>query len=232
MDASSSASGTDPSTEAAKDLAEALSVADGVVRDGAQALQQVHQARLAQANRTLAALKAQYGADDPRVQAAQATVQATQATISRVSALRQQMATPTVQVAQSDWVLQGRVLDADLNPKARFTVFLVDDQKAFLRQYGFAYTDESGYFELHFAPSKPQPEAAATQLFIEVANTDANPVYLSPNPFQPVIGGASFMNIVLPPGGEPIGDPPPEIRNIALPKREKPKNTKSGSNKK
>jgi hypothetical protein len=232
MDASSSASGTDPSTEAAKDLTEALSVADGVVRDGAQALQQVHQARLAQANRTLAALKAQYGADDPRVQAAQATVQATQATISRVSALRQQMATPTVQVAQSDWVLQGRVLDADLNPKARFTVFLVDDQKAFLRQYGFAYTDESGYFELHFAPSKPQPETAATQLFIEVANTDANPVYLSPNPFQPVIGGASFMNIVLPPGGEPIGDPPPEIRNIALPKREKPKNTKSGSNKK
>jgi hypothetical protein len=235
MDASSRANASSSSASSAgNDLTEALKAADGTVLDGIQGLQQVHQARLAQANRTFIALKAQYGDDDPRVQAAQAAVQAGQATISRVSVLRQQMATPTVQVPQSGWVLQGRVLDSDLKPEARFTVFLVDDQKAFLGQYGFAYTDETGYFELHYgSTTRPQPQAAAPQLFIEVANTDAYPVYLSPTPFQPVTGAASYINIVLPLGGEPIGDPPPEIRKIALPNNPKQKNgTKSGSTKK
>jgi len=143
------------------------------------------------------------------------------------------MATPAAQAPQSGWVLQGRVLDADLKPQARFTVFFVDDKKAFLRQYGFAYTDQTGYFELQFASTSSQPDAPApTPLFIEVVNTDANPVYLSPSPLQPQVGAASFVNIVLPPGGEPIGDPPPEIRSIALPKGQTPKKTKADSNKK
>ena len=233
MDASSSAGASSSSaTSIGNDLSEALKAADGAVQDGVQALQQVHQARLTQANRTYAALKAQYGDNDPRVQAAQAAVQAGQMTVSRVSVLRQQMATPAVQAPQSGWVLQGRVLDADLKAQGRFTVFFVDDKKVFLRQYGFTYTDETGYFELQFGSTSSQPEAAATPLFIEVVNTDAKPVYLSPSPFQPQIGAASFVNIVLAPGGEPIGDPPPEIRSIALPKGQTPKKTKADSNKK
>jgi hypothetical protein len=230
---SANASSSSTSTQPGQEVTQALSAADVVVRDGIQSLQQVHQARLAQANRTLTALKAQYGADDPRVQAAQAAVQAGQTTISRVSLLRQQMAAPAVQVPTSGWALQGRVLDASLNPQSRFTVFLVDDQKAFLRQYGFAYTDETGYFEIKYAGTNTQPEAAAAQLFIEVVNNEANPVYLSPAPVQPAVGAASFVNIVLPAGGKPIGDPPPEIRKIALPDNQKEKNdTKSGSTKK
>jgi hypothetical protein len=210
---------TDPASDARSQLVEAIGSADTVANQGVAALQQVHQARLSQANRTVAALTAQYGAKDPRVQIAQAAATATQTTISRVSALRQQMATPTVQPAQSGWALQGLVLDAQLKPAARFTVFFVDTTNAFLQQYGFAYTDDTGYFVINYAGVAAEAPAAP-QLFIEVVNTEANPVYLSTTAFEPVPGTASFQNIVLPAGGQPIGDPPPEIRRIAMPNQQ------------
>ena len=147
----------------------------------------------------------------------QASVTATNTTIARVSMVRQQLAVPAVQVTAAGWALQGRVLDAQLQPTAKFTVFLVDANKTFLQQYGFAYTDDTGYFLLNYAGDAAPEAGVRRQFFIEVVNTDANPVYLSSTAFQPVLGTASFQNIVLPAGGQPIGDPTPEIRAVALP---------------
>ena len=62
---------------------------------------------------------------------------------------------------------------------------------------------------------------ADTELFIEVADTKARPVFLSTTAFQPVVGGATYQNVVLPAGQQPIGDPPPEIRRVAIPKHTK-----------
>ena len=109
------------------------------------------------------------------------------------------MVTPSVQVAKTGWALQGRVLDAQLQPAARFTVFLVDAKKSFLQQYGFAYTDDTGYFVLNYAGDTANAAGApappvAPQLFVEIADTQGNPVYLSSTPFQPVLGTTSFEN--------------------------------------
>lgn len=207
---------TSTATQATEQLKTALGSADSSVNQGIQSLGLVHQARLSQASRTVAALTAQYGASDPRVQAAQASVAVTKTTIARVSMVRQQVAVPAVQVAATGWALQGLVLDAQLQPAAKFTVFLVDAKKAFLPQYGFSYTDDTGYFLINYAGGQA-PAATATQFFVEIANTDADPVYLSSTAFQPVPGTASFQNIVLPAGGQPIGDPPQAIRDVALP---------------
>ena len=57
-------------------------------------------------------------------------------------------------------------------------------------------------------------EAASGQL-------PAQPVYLCATAFQLAIGKATYQNIVLPARGKPIGDSPPEIRNVAPPSREK-----------
>lgn len=198
------------------ELTTALALADSDVTQAIQSLGLVHQARLSQATRTAAALTTQYGANDPRVQAAQASVTAIQTTIARVSLVSQQLAAPAVQVASTGWALQGFVLNAQLQPVARFTVFLVDADKTYLQQYGFAYTDDTGYFVINYAGDTGQT-AEAPQLFLEIANTDAKPVYLSSTAFQPVVGAATSQNIVLPAGEQPIGDPPPEIRAVALP---------------
>ena len=92
----------------------------------------------------------------------------------------------------------------------------MDADKTYLQQYGFAYTDDTGYFVINYAGDTGQT-AEAPQLFLEIANTDAKPVYLSSTAFQPVVGAATSQNIVLPAGEQPIGDPPPEIRAVALP---------------
>jgi len=223
MATSSGSSATDSTnTSPAEQLKAALATADSTVTQGIQNLQSVHQARLAQATRTVVALTAQYGADDPRVKTAEAAVTVRNTTIARISMVRQQLAAPAIQIAQAGWALQGRVLDAQLQPVARFTVFLVDANKEFLQQYGFAYTDNTGYFLLNY-PGGAASSAAVPQLFLEVVDTQANPVYLSATPFVPVPGTASFQNIVLPVGGQPIGDPPAAIRAVAMPgKKTKP----------
>jgi hypothetical protein len=180
-------------------------------------LARVHQARLSRASRTLADLTAELGPNDPRVAAAKATVDATRSTIARVTLAGGQLMTPAVEVAADGWALHGRVVDSELQRAARFTVFLVDANKAYLRQYGFAYTDDTGYFLINTHAAAPGAATTQGQLFIEVADTKANPVFLSATAFTPVLGAATYRTIVLPAGGQPIGDPPPEIRGGALP---------------
>ena len=191
----------------------------------------MHQARAAQLARTAASLKAQYGANDPGVKAAEAATEAAHATAARVAMVHRQLSTADPQVATKGWVLHGRVFDAKLKPVSGFTVFLVDATKTYQQAYGFAYTDESGYVALNYAgpdaasQDKSQAAAPATppQLFIEIANTKALPVFVSTTAFQPVEGAATYQNITLPDGDQAIGEPPPEIRNVALPPKKKKK---------
>ncbi|MGA7711019.1 MAG: hypothetical protein WCA81_03895 [Rhizomicrobium sp.] len=98
------------------------------------------------------------------------------------------------------WALQGRVVDARSQPAANFTVFFVDGRGNFLAQYGLAYTDNTGHFFLNYAGA-----STGTQLFIEVASADGNPVYRSTTPFQPQLGTVSFQSITLRAPGKPIG---------------------------
>lgn len=60
-----------------------------------------------------------------------------------------------------------------------------------------------------------------TDLFIEIANASGKPIYLSTDAFSPAPGSTTYQNITLPAGEKPIGDPPPFIRETALPKRKK-----------
>jgi hypothetical protein len=189
----------------------------------------VHQARLSQLSRALADAKAQYPPDSPEVKTAEAAVAATTQTVGQVSSVHQQLNTPDPAVAAGGWALHGRVFDSTWKPVSAFTVFLVDPQKAFQQDLGFSYTDDTGYFLINYpGPQSTSRKAASAsaqlpQLFIEIADTNAEPVYLSDTAFQPVTGGATYQNIVLPAGNRPIGDPPKEIRDIALPKQQRRK---------
>jgi hypothetical protein len=221
-------------SQISRELAPALAAADNAVAERVLNLKWVHQARLSRLSRTAASLKAQYGADDPGVNAAEAAVAAANLDAARISMLHQQLTTVDPQVTPNGWALHGRVYDAQLRPVSGFTVFLVDATKTYQQAYGFAYTDETGYFLLNFAgpdseSHKKTPTVAQTagetQLFIGIANTKALPVFLSRTTFQPVVGEATYQNITLPDGDHAIGDPPSEIRNFAFPVRKTKKKT-------
>lgn len=210
-----------------------LAAADATAAQRVQALTSVHQARLAQLTRTAAAVTARFGAGSTQAVAAQAAVTATQGTVARTAILSRQVSAPVPDVAATGWALHGYVYDDQLQPVSAYCVFLVDEQNAYQRAYGFAYTDDTGYFVLNVSGStgaaegQGQPGYAAApaqpppKLFIEVANASARPVYRSAAAFEPKIGAATFQNITLPAGEKPIGNPPRPIRRTALPPKKK-----------
>ena len=188
----------------------------------------VQAARLSRLNRTAAQAIADSGADSAEATAAKAAVAAGQATASRVTLLHQQAATKAPTVVAAGWALHGRVYSSDLAPLERYTVFLVDGQKNYLAQYGFDYTNSSGYFLLNHDPTAATAPAgandganetgAAPQLFLQIANPKARAVHSSAGAFTPQLGAATYQSITLPAGEPTLGDPPAEIRAVALPR--------------
>jgi hypothetical protein len=242
----SGASISDATTEAnlGTEVSKALSSADSTTATRTRYLGLVHQARLAQLTRTAASVTAQFGKSSKQAQAAEASVSACKATVSLLTAATQQVNTPAPPVAPTGWALHGRIYNSQLQPSESYTVFLVDSQNTFQSAYGFTYTDSTGYFLLNFAGTPPAqnqqeppasqqagqpPTSAATEttsqvpaeLFVEIANSKGQPVYLAKVPFVPTTGVALYQNITLPAGEKPIGDPPQSIRNTALPPTKK-----------
>lgn len=216
--------GIPDASELGKQVTAGLASADNIAAQRVQTLMWVHQARAAQLSRTLAGLKA----DDPGVKSAEAAVAAANTDTARAAVVHQQVTTPEPQVTSTGWALHGRVFDLALKPVSGFTVFLVDAAKAYQQGYGFSYTDDTGYFVLNYAagdPAASTKSAAATaaqpDLFVEITDSKARPVYLSPEAFQPVLGNATYQTIVLPADDKAIGTPPAQIRKVAVPKPKK-----------
>jgi hypothetical protein len=212
-----------------------LSSADGYATDAAANLGLVQQARLSQFTRAAATATAQYGAGSKQAVAARNSVTATQSAISRITLVNQQVTTPAPTVAATGWALHGRVYDSNLSPLPSYTVFLVDGDKSYLSTYGFAYTDNTGYFLLNYAGNAAgtagaptegtdasagggaQPVNALPEYYLQIADTKANPVFLSTSAFLPSVGAATYQVVTLPAGEPALGDPPAEVRAVALP---------------
>ena len=210
-------------------VSDALGSADTIAAGRVQQLQWVYQARASQLSRTASALTTLYGAKDSGVKAAEAALSVARSAGARVAMVHRQVTTARATVATAGWAIEGRVFDAQLTPLPGFTVFLVDTAtKVYQQAYGFAFTDDSGYFRLSYdggttskEPSAAgQPAAASPELFVEVADLKARPVFLSATPLQPVYGTATYQNIVLSSSQQPLGDLPAAIRKVAAPKRQ------------
>jgi hypothetical protein len=225
-DSKTTASDTPPDmSDLGNQVANNLASGDTIAARRVETLIWVHQARAAQLSRTAATLKAQSGPNDPGVKSAEAAVAAANADAARVAIVHQQVTTPEPRVTSSGWALHGRVFDPEFKPVSGFTLFLVDAAKAYQQAFGFAYTDDTGYFVLNYPGSDPstrEKSATATQtqpeLFVEITDRKERPVYLGPTAFQPVLGNAIYQNIFLSADDQAIGDPPAQIRAVALPK--------------
>lgn len=205
-------------------ISNALASADTTAAERIRHLQWVQQARVSQLSRMAAALKAQYGANDAGVKSAETAVAGARAAGARAAIVHWQMTTAEPEVSQQGWALHGRVFDAERNPVSGFMVFLVDATKAYQQAYGFAYTDDTGYFLLNYEGGAKEPsEGSATQqrvhstdLFFGVADHSGRSVYVIQAAIQPVAGVATYHNIFLSEGN--VGAPPAEILKVAAPK--------------
>ena len=190
-----------------------LSATDTTAAQRVQGLGLVHQARLAQFTRTAAAVTAQYGASSPQAKAAEAVVTVSKATVARLAVLNRQVSITPPQAPAKGWSLYGHVYHSTLQPASAYTVFLVDEQNAYQAAIGFAYTAADGSYTLNYSGEGER----STQLFLEIVNNQAQPVYLSTTSFEPQTGSANYQDVTLPAGEPILGDPPADIRRIAMP---------------
>ena len=219
----------DATTAAAQLTATLPTVVKSADTDSAAAIQNVglvQQARLSSLTRAATVATAQYGKGSTQANATQSAIDAIKTAIARTQLASLQVNTSRPIVAATGWALQGRVLDSNLAALPRHTVFLVDEQKAYVREYGFSYTDSTGYFLINYAPSAQggtqgdtaqESSAATPSIFLAVANPKAEPVYLSTTAFAPVVGQATYQTVTLAAGEPILGDPPEEIKRVAIP---------------
>jgi len=218
MDMATTETNATTGTQVSENLNAVLANAGTGVQNGLNGVVLVHKARLTQQQRYAAALEKEYGSQDAGTKAAQAKVAATKLVIGKVTAAQQRAATPTIQLMADEWALHGRVYDANSQPIPQLTVFFVDNDKAWLRQYSFSYTDKTGYFVLKGTKSADgnASDTKASGIFIEIISDDRLPIYLDSETFAPVDGQAAYKTITLT-SQTPIGDPPQAISETAFP---------------
>jgi hypothetical protein len=186
----------------------------------------VRQAKINQLQRQATALAAQSGATDPTVVALQATIKTQQVLAAQLGAAKTLVSTNAPAVPSGGWVVYGYVRDQNLQPVAQLTVFLVNEQKIWLRGFGYAFTSETGYFEIDYSPpasalkkrakagSKVAGETAAAvsaagvTAYLEVLNQKRQPLYIDSSSFSIAVGNAIYRDVILT-GQTPLGAAPP-----------------------
>jgi|ERR1700688_554727 len=212
----SASSGSPPTADQILQSSWATSV-DSQTAQQFTGLAQIRQARVNQLQREATSLTKAYGANDPGVQAVQASLKNEQTFASRLGVVSTTTSlTPPVAPANG-WVIYGQVRNADLTPAPQLTVFLADEARAWLRKYAYAFTDETGYFTLNYAPPATARTARQTvagepgslSAYLEVSNPTCKLMYLDASTMSIAVGAVVYRDIVLS-ADVPLGTPPSE----------------------
>lgn len=152
-------------------------------------LSAVRQARVNLLQRQVRALAAKPASTttSASVKSLRATIQLHQSALARFGAVSTQSSTPAPAVPANGWVLHGHIRGPDSQPVAKLTVALTDQEKTWFRNYGYAFTDASGYFSLSYAPPAAAPAPA--------------PAGGPPPPAAPVPPTGLMMERAAPPAG-------------------------------
>jgi hypothetical protein len=204
--------GSTSTTSAATAAATQIQSTSTATTDAQTALQytgltQIRQARANQLQRQVTSLTQAYGANDPRVVAAQAALANQQTFASRLGLVQTDTSTTAPTAPANGWVIYGRVLNADNSPAPQLTVFLADETRAWLQQYAYAFTDQTGYFTL--SSSSLGYQAQTFSVYLEVSNSACKLMYIDSSPMSIAVGASISRDIVLS-ANVPLGTAPCE----------------------
>jgi hypothetical protein len=186
----------------------------------------IRQSRINQQQRELTTLTTEFGATDADVVALQSSIKVQQSLTSVLGVTRDIAATATPAVPTNGWILQGHIRDGNSQPIATLTVCLVDQQKNFLRSYGYAYTDANGYYILTYTPDPAAPAPSPLSAYLEVLNSSEQAIYIDSTAFTLNPGASLYRDLMLT-SQTPLGSPPPGATGGKTPK---PKRTAGTEN--
>ena len=145
-------------------------------------------------------LVGKYGADDLRVQRIDAKLKFTE---GFTQDLKVEIDKTKIQVPTRDrntWMLHGRVLQAkDKQGIPGLTVSLSDSQGQWVRELGYACTDERGYFAIIYPPKndKAATEPPKEPVFIMVADAERHILYRGSEALTVELGQVIYREIFL-----------------------------------
>jgi hypothetical protein len=145
-------------------------------------------------------LSLKYGENHPRVQRLDAKLQFDRGFTSdlKVEIDKSKIQVPTVD--KKTWLVHGRVLDRTDNQGIQgLTVSLVNNQEQWVRELGYACTDERGYFAIAYPPKNRHSDTAIPKesVFLMVSDRDRRVLYRSSEPLSVELGQMIYREIFL-----------------------------------
>lgn len=221
-----------PNAQLTESLQRAAASADRLSHTRLDALAAVHQARIARRARAVSGLTDLHGSSDPQVLAAQRNLDATRTVATRVDLVRRQAIAKAPTVESGGWAVWGHVYNSAFHPLAAYTVFLVDEQKHYLGDYGYSATDAEGSFAIVFSPGQTKEDEASPEpsqkestappvVFLGLADAKGKELVPLGAPLNLVFGRALYIDTVIPADSASLVTLPADVRKGAMPPSKK-----------
>jgi hypothetical protein len=166
---------------------------------GLEQLQQIQTVQNAALVREQQRLIAKYGEDHPRVQNATTRLTYNQGLQRDLSQEVERSKIDVPQLDRSTWKGHGFVLNKDLVGIQGLTISFVDAQGNWIRELGYACTDERGYFSILYPKQPTQPPAKSDfpPIFLTVTDTNQRVLHRESTSRTVNLGLVDFWRIVL-----------------------------------
>jgi hypothetical protein len=200
-----------PFTEVAANLDKVLDQADPQRQAALVQLSRLRSVKLATQQREHARLSEKLGTSHPRVKALARKREANTAMLREVNLDLARAETPAINASDDAWLLHGRVMDRQRQGVPGLTITLVDAKGGWVRELGYACTDQRGYFRLSVdslkATDKP-PAGRGQTVKLRVSDRANKVLYTDMATLTPRPGQVDYREITL-------GEPPTDCRQPA-----------------
>ncbi len=180
--------------EVESELDNRISGTDAVRAKEMERLQNVRRAKANVLQREHARLSGKLGTDHPRVLALANQIRVNRGLQRDLVLETERAKTELPSVTAESWAVHGFVRDKELKGIPNLTIALYDPKGVWIRELGYACTDDKGYFRLESGNIK---NLAASQAYLRVLNSQSRPLYMDKNPLTPVAGRIDYREIRL-----------------------------------
>lgn len=208
-------------TQIASGLDDNILQGDLLRESGLKSLLKVRTAKQTGQKRELDRLSKLLGEKHARVTALSTKVEAEQRLVREVAVNLERSQIKIPPINENTWIFHGRVYySKEITGVPNLTVGLYDQNGKWLEEFGYACTDNMGYFKLIHrfvaektqVPTESKPDTAASEqrseIFIRLQDKSGVQVYIGKKPISPTRGKVEYLEIIL--GDESVTCIPPD----------------------
>ena len=172
---------------------------DKVKLESLQRLDLLRQVKAGSLQKEQERLTTKYGPEHPRVKRIEAMQSFNAGFMQDVNVEIDNASIKVPDFDKNTWMLHGRVLDENLKGIKDLTLCLFDENGNWVRELGFASTDERGYFVLTYKEvERREPQIPESQpLILAVSDQESNVLHQESEPLFVKIGQIDYREIVL-----------------------------------